>query len=44
MTFLGKKLHDNFQAEVVTDLADLAHRSIPGARVMHRVKQKGAFD
>lgn len=39
MTFLGRKMHGNFQGEVVTDLVDLAHRRIPGARVKHRVKQ-----
>jgi hypothetical protein len=36
--FLGKKLHGNFEGEIITDLLDLAHKRIPGARVKHRAK------
>lgn len=39
MSFLGRKLHGNFQGEVITDMVDLAHRRIPGARIKHRVKK-----
>jgi len=39
MSFLGKKLHGKFEGELITDLLDLAHKRIPGARVKHRVKQ-----
>jgi hypothetical protein len=39
MRFLGRKLHGHFQGEVITDLLDLAHRRIAGARVKHRVKE-----
>jgi hypothetical protein len=35
MTFLGRKLHGNFQGEVVTEYRD----RWPGARVKHRVKK-----
>jgi hypothetical protein len=35
LTFLGRKLHGNFQGEVLTDLKK---RRCPGARVKHRVK------
>jgi len=36
LTFLGRKLHGNFQGEVLTDLKNKRH---PGARVKHRVKE-----
>jgi len=39
MTFLGRKLTGRFQGECVTDLVDLEHRRIPGARVKHMVKR-----
>lgn len=35
LTFLGRKLHGNFQGEVLTDCKKQRH---PGARVKHRVK------
>lgn len=35
LTFLGRKLHGNFQGEVLTDLKKQRY---PGARVKHRVK------
>jgi hypothetical protein len=35
LTFLGRKLHGNFQGEVLTDCRKHRH---PGARVKHRVK------
>ena len=35
LTFLGRKLHGNFQGEVLTDLKK---KRCPGARVKHRVK------
>lgn len=38
LSFLGRKLHGQFEGEIVTDLIDLAHRRIHGARVKHRVK------
>jgi hypothetical protein len=36
LTFLGRKLHGNFQGEVLTDLKK---KRYPGARVKHRVKE-----
>lgn len=36
LTFLGRKLHGNFQGEVLTDLKK---KRCPGARVKHRVKE-----
>ena len=36
LTFLGRKLHGNFQGEVLTDCKKKRH---PGARVKHRVKE-----
>jgi hypothetical protein len=39
MGFLGKKLHGNFQGEVVTDMTAMEHRRIPGMRIKHRVKK-----
>jgi hypothetical protein len=36
LTFLGRKLHGNFQGEVVSSLKKGRH---PGARVKHRVKE-----
>lgn len=36
LTFLGRKLHGNFQGEVLTDLKK---KRLPGARVKHRVKE-----
>lgn len=39
LSFLGKKLHGCFEGELVTDLIDLAHRRIQGARVKHRVRE-----
>jgi hypothetical protein len=38
MSFLGRKLHGKFEGEIITDVIDLSHRRIPGARVKHRVK------
>jgi hypothetical protein len=35
LTFLGRKLHGNFQGEVLTDCKKTRH---PGARVKHRMK------
>src|SRR5688572_23787912 len=35
LTFLGRKLHQNFQGEVLTDCKKTRH---PGARVKHRMK------
>ena len=34
MVFLGRKLHGNFQGEVLND----AKKRVPGARVKHRMK------
>ncbi len=40
MTFLGRKLHGNFEGEVVTDQRDpLTQGRLPGRRVKHRMKQ-----
>lgn len=39
MGFLGRKLRGQFKGQIVTDLLKLAFRSIPGARVKHRVKE-----
>jgi hypothetical protein len=39
MSFLGRKLHGTFEGEVITDVLDLTHRRIPGARIKHRVKE-----
>jgi len=40
MTFLGRKLHGNFEGEVVTDQRDLLTQDrLPGRRVKHRMKQ-----
>lgn len=36
LTFLGRKLHGNFQGEVLTDLKK---KRCPGARVKHRMKE-----
>jgi hypothetical protein len=36
LTFLGRKLHGNFQGEVLTDLKK---KRYPGARVKHRMKE-----
>lgn len=36
--FLGKKLHGNFEGEIITDLLDFAHKRIPGVRVKYRAK------
>ena len=36
LTFLGRKLHGNFQGEVVTDLKK---KRYPGARIKHRMKE-----
>ena len=36
LTFLGRKLHGNFQGEV---LSDCKKKRLPGARVKHRVKE-----
>ncbi len=39
MTFLGRKLHGNFEGEVVTDQRDpLPQGRLPGRRVKHRMK------
>jgi hypothetical protein len=39
MSFLGRKLHPQFQGEIVSDVCDLAFKRIPGARIKHPVKQ-----
>ena len=39
MSFLGKKIRSQFEGEVVTDVADLSFKRIPGSRIKHRVKQ-----
>jgi hypothetical protein len=39
MSFLGRKLVGQFQGEIISDLADLSHKRIPGMRIKHRVKQ-----
>jgi len=36
LTFLGRKMHGNFQGEVLTDLKK---KRYPGARIKHRVKE-----
>src|SRR5947209_2842354 len=38
MTFLGRKLRGNFEAEIVSDLSDFAGR-MPGCPIKHRVKE-----
>jgi hypothetical protein len=40
MTFLGRKPHDKFEGEVITDLREHELRGrLPGRRVKHRMKQ-----
>jgi hypothetical protein len=41
MTFLGRKLHGNFQGDLVTDQLDFSQlpRRLPGRRVKHRMKR-----
>src|SRR5947209_8415606 len=39
MSFLGKKIRSQFERAVVTDVADLSFKRIPGSRIKHRVKQ-----
>lgn len=39
MSFLGKKLHGNFQGEIGTDLTDHGKIRLPGVRIKHRVKR-----
>lgn len=39
MSFLGKRLHGNFQGEIGNDLTDYCKRRLPGVRIKHRVKR-----
>ena len=40
MAFLGRKVHGNFQGDVVTDQVDFSQlpKRLPGRRVKHRMK------
>jgi hypothetical protein len=41
MSFLGRKVHGNFQGDVVTDQLDFGQmpKRLPGRRVKHRMKR-----
>ena len=39
MSFLGRKLVGQFRGEIITDVLDLTHLRLPGARIKHRAKE-----